>query len=77
MDERKPARREPTWRIPIGILGLCVALGAYALLVANLIAPLIAGWPALAQAPLYLLLGIVWLLPLRRFLIWMETGRWG
>ena len=26
---------------------------------------------------IYLLLGVVWLLPLRRFLIWMETGRWG
>ncbi|HAL89575.1 MAG TPA: DUF2842 domain-containing protein, partial [Erythrobacter sp.] len=25
----------------------------------------------------YVVLGIVWLLPLRRFLIWMETGRWG
>ena len=77
MDEPKPVRREPTWRIPIGILALAVALGAYALLVANLIAPLIAGWPALAQAPLYLLLGVVWLLPLRRFLVWMEIGRWG
>jgi hypothetical protein len=22
------------------------------------------------------ILGLVWLLPLRRFLIWMETGRW-
>jgi hypothetical protein len=73
----KPVRRDPTWRIPIGILVLVVALGAYALLIASLIAPLIAGWPALAQAPLYLLLGVVWLLPLRRFLIWMETGRWG
>jgi hypothetical protein len=77
MVEHKPVRREPTWRIPIGILALVMALGAYALLVASLIAPLIAGWPALAQAPLYLLLGVVWLLPLRRFLIWMETGRWG
>jgi hypothetical protein len=26
---------------------------------------------------LALILGTVWLLPLRRFLIWMETGRWG
>ncbi len=70
-------RREPTWRIPIGILGLVAALGLYGILVANYVAPLIAGWSALAQMPLYLLLGVVWLLPLRRFLIWMETGRWG
>jgi hypothetical protein len=70
-------RREPTWRIPIGVLALVAGLAVYGLLVATLIAPLITGWPALAQAPLYLLLGVLWLLPLRRFLIWMETGRWG
>ena len=38
--------------------------------------PLMASWPTLAQTPVYILLGIVWLLPLKRFLIWMETGRW-
>lgn len=70
-------RREPTWRIPIGILGLLVTLGIYGLLVANYVAPLIASWHALLQAPLYLVLGVIWLLPLRRFLIWMETGRRG
>jgi membrane protein YdbS with pleckstrin-like domain len=69
-------RREPTWRIPVGILGLMVALGVYGMLIASYIAPLIANWPTLAQAPVYLVLGVVWLLPLRRFLIWMETGRW-
>jgi hypothetical protein len=26
--------------------------------------------------PIYLALGLIWLLPLRRFLIWMETGSW-
>lgn len=70
-------RREPTWRIPVGVLALVVALGVYGLLVANYLAPIFAGWHALLQAPVYLLLGVVWLLPLRRFLIWMETGRWG
>ncbi|HEX8058282.1 MAG TPA: DUF2842 domain-containing protein [Novosphingobium sp.] len=69
-------RREPTWRIPVGILALLAGLGIYGAIVANVIAPLIAPWPALAQAPLYLVLGVIWLLPLRRFLIWMETGRW-
>jgi hypothetical protein len=69
-------RSEPTWRIPIGILMLLLGLAIYGIGVASLIAPLIADWNALAQAPVYLLLGVLWLAPLRRFLIWMETGKW-
>ncbi len=68
-------RREPTLRIPLGILALLVVLTVYGLLVAGFVAPLISGWPGLAQAPVYLVLGVIWLLPLRRFLIWRETGR--
>ena len=69
-------RTEPTARIPLGILALLVALAAYALLVARFAPPVIGEWPALAQGAVYLVLGVVWLLPLKRFLIWMETGRW-
>lgn len=72
-----PMRKEPTWRIPFGILALLVGLMVYAGLVARLIAPFIAGWPALAQVPVYIVLGVAWLLPLKRFLIWMETGKFG
>jgi hypothetical protein len=32
--------------------------------------------PVLAQLPIYLVAGIVWILPLRPLVIWMETGRW-
>lgn len=70
-------RNAPTWRIPVGILGLCVVLLVYALVIARYVHPVISGWYALLQAPVYLLLGVVWILPLKRFLIWMETGRWG
>lgn len=69
-------RTEPTWRIPVGIIGLLIALGAYALVVARYVPELIGGWPALVQTPIYIVLGVIWLLPLRRYLIWMETGRW-
>ena len=69
-------RTEPTARIPLGILALFLALMVYGLLVARFIAPLIGGWHALLQTPVYLLLGVIWLLPLKRFMIWMETGRW-
>ena len=70
-------RREPTWRIPVGVLALLFALAVYGMLVASFVAPLMASWSGLVQAPVYVVLGVVWLLPLRRFLIWMETGRWG
>lgn len=69
-------RTEPTLRIPLGILALLAALAAYALVIANTVPHLIGGWPALAQGLVYLVLGLAWLLPLKRFLIWMETGRW-
>jgi Protein of unknown function (DUF2842) len=70
-------RKEPTLRIPLGILALLAVLGAYGLLVARFIAPLIERWNGLAQTPVYLALGVVWLVPLKRYLIWMETGSWG
>jgi hypothetical protein len=70
-------RKEPTWRIPVGVLVLFVALLAYGSAIARFIAPWMASWHALAQLPVYIVLGVIWLLPLKRFLVWMETGRWG
>jgi len=69
-------RQQPTLRIPLGVLALVLSLMAYGTVVARFLAPLIAGWPPLGQAPVYALLGVIWLPPLRRFMIWMETGRW-
>ena len=65
---------QPTWRKPVGVLLLLIAMGLYIMLVVTLIEP-ISHWHVLLQVPVYLVLGIVWLLPLKRFLIWMETGR--
>ena len=70
-------RREPSWRIPFGVLLLVVSLLAYAMAIARWLSPLMARWPVLGQLPVYVVLGVIWLLPLRRYLIWMETGRWG
>lgn len=70
-------RTEPTWRIPVGLLGLLAALVVYGLVIARYVPGLISEWPTLVQTIVYVVLGLLWLLPLRRFLIWMETGRWG
>lgn len=69
-------RDKPTWRIPFGVLALVLSLLVYAVLIALLAVPLIGRWHVLLQMPVYLLLGLIWLLPLKRFLVWMETGRW-
>ena len=68
-------RDKPTLRIPLGILALLLGLSVYALGVAWA-SQWIGRLHVLLQAPVYLVLGVVWLLPLKRFLIWMETGRW-
>ena len=69
-------RMQPTWRKPAGIIALLLALAVYAGVVVQLAEP-IGHLPVLAQTLAYVVLGTLWLLPLRRFLIWMETGRWG
>jgi hypothetical protein len=68
-------RTKPTLRIPFGILTLLFALSLYAL-AAAWASQWIGQLPALGQAPIYLVLGVAWLLPMRRYLLWMETGRW-
>lgn len=70
-------RETPTWRIPVGIIGLFLGLMVYGILIAVYLADFLAGWHWLAQTLVYIILGTVWLLPLRNFLIWMETGKWG
>ena len=52
-------------------------LAVYGVVIARYAPDLIGDWPTLVQTVIYIVLGLIWLLPLRRFLIWMETGRWG
>ena len=69
-------RKTPTWRIPAGIIALFAGLMVYGIVIARYAPAIIGHWPGLAQTAVYLVLGLVWLLPLKRFLIWMETGKW-
>jgi len=69
-------RETPTWRIPFGIVSLFIALMIYGVVIARYAPGLIGRWSGLAQTAVYVVLGLIWLLPLKRFLIWMETGSW-
>ncbi|WP_311270328.1 DUF2842 domain-containing protein [Sphingobium sp. WCS2017Hpa-17] len=68
---------QPSWRKPAGMLAIVGLIALWAIMVGSL-SGLIGALPMWAQVPVYVVLGIVWIwiLPLRRLLAWMETGRW-
>ncbi|MFN7173619.1 MAG: DUF2842 domain-containing protein [Thermaurantiacus tibetensis] len=65
----------PSLRRPLGIIGLVLFLFVYALGVVRLAEPVATLHP-LVQLPIWLVLGLAWVIPFRPVLVWMETGRW-
>ena len=77
MDRAVSDAPAPSWRKPFGTLLILALIGAWAALVVQLAEP-VGHLPGLVQTLFYVAAGIgwIWLLPLRRLLAWMETGRW-
>jgi hypothetical protein len=65
---------EPSWRKPVGVFAILALIGVWAALIASL-STTVGSWPVLVQALFYLVAGIVWILPLKPLLRWIETGR--
>ena len=65
----------PSWRKPAGALAIVGLILVWVVLVASFSGQ-IGRLPILVQTLIYLALGIVWILPLKPLLRWMETGRW-
>ena len=65
----------PSWRKGAGIAAIVLLILIWAALVASL-APMVGKWPILVQGAFYLVMGIVWIIPLKPLLRWSETGRW-
>ena len=65
----------PTWRKPAGMFLILLLIAVWAGLVVSMAGP-IGRLPGLVQAIVYLVLGIVWITPLKPLLRWMELGRW-
>lgn len=61
-------------RRPLGILGLCLFLVGYAVAAVSIAEPVLRLHPLL-QAPVWLVIGIAWVVPVRPVLVWIETGR--
>jgi hypothetical protein len=72
MDSLPP---KPSWRKPVGVGLILLLIAAWVVIVVTIAGRIGAlAWPL--QALFYLIAGIVWILPLKPLLRWMETGKW-
>ena len=68
---------EPSWRKPAGILLILLLIAIWCVAIASA-SPWIGQLHGLLQLVIYVTAGIIWIwiLPLKRLLTWMETGKW-
>lgn len=61
----------PSWRKPAGVLGIMLLIAIWAVIVTSLSA-IVGQWHWVLQAIFYLVAGVVWILPMKPVLAWME-----
>ena len=62
---------EPSWRKPAGVFAILALIALWAVIVVSF-AGTVERWPILVQALFYLATGLVWVVPLKPLLRWME-----
>ncbi len=68
------AVNKPSWRKGAGIALILLLILLLAGFVVSL-SGVVGRWPVLGQALFYLVVGVIWIAPLKPLLTWMETGR--
>ena len=66
---------EPSWRKPFGMAVILLLILIWAVIVVSA-SELLTGLPWPVHALYYTVAGIVWILPLKPLLRWMELGTW-
>jgi len=67
------AQPPPSPRTLAGIASILLLIVVWAAFVASL-SPFVGKWPVLVQAPYYLFVGVVWAIPLKPLIRWIQTG---
>jgi hypothetical protein len=63
----------PSARTLAGVALILLLIVLWAAFVASL-ARVVGGWPILVQAAYYLVMGIIWIIPLKPLVRWIVTG---
>lgn len=66
---------KPSWRKPAGIFLILLLIAGWGFVVAS-VAERLPDLPWPLKALFFVVAGLVWILPLRPLLRWMELGRW-
>jgi predicted membrane channel-forming protein YqfA (hemolysin III family) len=64
---------EPSPRKLAGIALILLLIAVWAAFVASM-ARIVGTWPILIQTPFYLVMGIIWIIPLKPLVRWIQTG---
>ena len=72
---QQPADPQPSWRKPAGMFLILTLILVWTGIVVS-VSPWVGTWPVLVQAVFYLVAGIIWIMPLKPLLRWMELGKW-
>jgi hypothetical protein len=65
--------KQPSWRKPAGMLAILLIILIWSVLVVSA-SEFIGAQHIAVQTIIYLVAGIIWIVPMRPLLIWMETG---
>ena len=71
----EPANPQPTWRKPAGMFLILLLITVWAVIIVSL-SPWVGTWHVLLQGVFYLVTGVIWIMPLKPLLRWMELGTW-
>jgi predicted membrane channel-forming protein YqfA (hemolysin III family) len=75
MDRPPVNAPRPSWRKPAGIVLILLMIAVWAFAVVS-VAEMLPALPWPLKALFFIAAGIVWILPLKPLLRWMELGRW-
>ncbi len=67
------AMAQPSFRKLAGVGLILLLIAIWAIFVASL-AQFVGQWPVMVQAVFYLIMGIVWIIPLKPLIRWSQTG---
>ena len=70
-----PTPPQPSWRKPAGAFLIIAMIAVWAVIVSSAM-----DWfsdvPMVIELLIYAVAGVIWIIPARAIVIWMETGRW-